>query len=124
MKRVSFFAVLSALMMGLCSCGNRPSKQFVALEEDVQSIEKQIVEITDCDELQLLNLGIYGLRTDMDNYRLNSEMTETEIEQLDEMLVQLEATWNGKWAALDCEQITLEDELDTSGEVDDGYQDY
>jgi hypothetical protein len=35
------------------------------------------------------------------------------------LLDRLEATWNGKWASLDCEQITIEDELDTSGEAED-----
>ena len=108
--------VLLALALGFCSCGDQPSKQFKAMEEELRSIETKINEITDCDDLQLMNFGILGLRSDMDNYRLESEMTEAEIEQLDGMIDQLEATWNGKWASLDCEQNMMEDELDTSGE--------
>ena len=108
--------VLLALALGFCSCGDQPSKQFKAMEEELRSIETKINEITDCDDLQLMNFGILGLRSDMDNYRMESEMTEAEIEQLDGMIDQLEATWNGKWASLDCEQNMMEDELDTSGE--------
>ena len=51
------------------------------------------------------------------------DLPETEIEALTEMVDRLEASWNGKWAVLDCEQILGNDELDTSGE-EDGYEDY
>ena len=114
--------VLLALALGLCSCGDQPSKQFKAMEEELRSIETKINEITDCDDLQMMNFGILGLRSDMDNYRQGSEMTEAEIEQLDGMIDQLEATWNGKWASLDCEQNMMEEELDTSGEEQDALE--
>jgi len=104
------------MALAICSCGDSASKQFRAIEEEVKSIENKINEINDCDELQMMNFGILGLRSDMDNYRIDSEMTETEISQLDEMIDQLEATWNGKWALLDCEQKMNNGELDTSGE--------
>ena len=102
--------------LGMASCGNQPSKEFKAMEEEVSSIETKICEMTDCDELQMLNFAILGLRSDMDNYRQNSAMSEQEIELLDGKLDELMATWNGKWAALDCEQDMTDDELDTSGE--------
>lgn len=102
--------------LGMASCGNQPSKEFKTMEEEVSSIETKICEMTDCDELQMLNFAILGLRSDMDNYRQNSAMSEQEIELLDGKLDELMATWNGKWAALDCEQDMTDDELDTSGE--------
>ena len=86
------------------------------LDEISMSCETKICEMTDCDELQMLNFAILGLRSDMDNYRQNSAMSEQEIELLDGKLDELMATWNGKWAALDCEQDMTDDELDTSGE--------
>ena len=115
MNRLSIILML-ALIIGLGSCGEQHSKQFKAMEEELRSIEAKINEIVDCDELQMMNFGILGLRSDMDNYRQDSEMSEAEIEQLDGMIDQLVASWNGKWAALDCEQNINEEELDTSGE--------
>ena len=116
MKRVSILMAMAVWALGMASCGNQPSKEFKAMEEEVSSIEDKICEMTDCDELQMLNFAILGLRSDMDNYRQNSAMSEQEIELLDGKLDELMATWNGKWAALDCEQDMTDDELDTSGE--------
>ena len=116
MKRVSILMAMAVWALGMASCGNQPSKEFKAMEEEVSSIETKICEMTDCDELQILNFAILGLRSDMDNYRQNSAMSEQEIELLDGKLDELMATWNGKWAALDCEQDMTDDELDTSGE--------
>ena len=116
MKRVSILMAMAVWALGMASCGNQPSKEFKAMEEEVSSIEAKICEMTDCDELQMLNFAILGLRYDMDNYRQNSAMSEQEIELLDGKLDELMATWNGKWAALDCEQDMTDDELDTSGE--------
>lgn len=116
MKRVSILMAMAVWALGMASCGNQPSKEFKAMEEEVSLIETKICEMTDCDELQMLNFAILGLRSDMDNYRQNSAMSEQEIELLDGKLDELMATWNGKWAALDCEQDMTDDELDTSGE--------
>ena len=116
MKRVSILMAMAVWTLGMVSCGNQPSKEFKAMEEEVSSIETKICEMTDCDELQMLNFAILGLRSDMDNYRQNPAMSEQELELLDGKLDELMATWNGKWAALDCEQEMTDDELDTSGE--------
>ncbi len=117
MRRIAIFAMLAALFC-FNACDDTVSKQFKAMEEDISSIENQINDITDCDELQMLNIAILGLRSDMDNYRQDpeSEMTDTEIGQLDDMIDKLEATWNGKWASLNCEEGISDDVLDTSGE--------
>ena len=90
----------------------------------MHSIENKINEIKDCDELQILNIGILGLRSDLDNYKQEALIPDFEINRLGDMLDQLTATWNGKWAVLDCEQSIIEDELDTSGEEDSDYRDY
>lgn len=116
MKRLTTFIMLMVLSLHLCSCGDTVSKQYKTIEAEVKSIEGQINEITNCDDLQMMNFGILGLRSDMDNYRQGTEMAESEIGKLDEMIDQLEAAWNGKWAVLDCEQIMINEELDTSGE--------
>ncbi len=123
MKRLSIIALLTALMFCLGSCGEKNSKQFKAMEEEILSIENQINTIADCDELQMLNFGILGLRSDLDNLIQSAEIPDTEISQLDEMLTSLEATWNGKWSTLECDQTLNDGQMDTSGEEDGAYQD-
>ena len=123
MKRLSIIALLTALMFCLGSCGEKNSKQFKAMEEEILSIENQISTISDCDDLQMLNFGILGLRSDLDNLIQSAEIPDTEFNQLDEMLTGLEATWNGKWSTLECDQTLNEDQMDTSGEEDGEYQD-
>ena len=124
MNRLSIIAMLMAFTFCICSCGNRTSKEFKAMEEEVVSIENQINTTTECDDLQMLNFSILGLRSDLDNLIRAEGIPDEEIIQLDEMLTRLEATWNGKWSALDCDQIISDDEMDTSGEEDSQYQDY
>ena len=124
MKRLSIIAMLTALTFCFGSCGEKQSKQFKAMEEEVLSIENQINNISDCDELQMLNFGILGLRSDLDNLIQTAEIPDTEISQLDEMLTGLEATWNGKWSTLECDQTLEENQMDTSGEEEGGSQDY
>lgn len=119
MKRLTIFAMLTALALGFGSCSNRPSKQFKAMGENVLSIENQISAMKDCDELQMMNFAILGLRSDLDNLKQEGTISDAEVGKLSDLLDRLEATWNGKWASLDCEQITIEDELDTSGEAED-----
>lgn len=117
MRRIAIFAMLAA-MICFTACDDTISKQFKAMEEEITSIEDQINTIEDCDELQMMNIAILGLRSDMDNYRQDqeSEMTDTEIGQLDDMIDKLEATWRGKWSSLNCEEAVSSDVLDTSGE--------
>lgn len=122
MRKLPFFVML-LLALGFASCGDQPSKQFKEMEGELQSIEVKINEIADCDDLQMMHLAIYGLRSDMENYHLESEMTEAEIEKLDGMIDQLEAAWNGKKASLECDEMVTDDELDTSGEEDDSLDD-
>ena len=124
MKRLSIIALLTALLFCAGSCGEKHSKQFKAMEEEILSIENQINAISDCDDLQMLNFSILGLRSDLDNLIQSAEIPDTEISQLDESLTGLEATWNGKWSTLECDQTLIEDPMDTSGEEDGEYQDY
>ena len=123
MKRLISITFPAVFALCLNSCNDAPSKQFKMIDDEVKTIGAKINEITSCDELQMMNFGILGLRSDMDNYRQGTEMSETEISKLDEMIDQLEATWNGKWSVLDCEQQMTNDELDTSGE-EAGESDY
>lgn len=120
MKR---FSLLALLAMALCiySCGNKVSKQFKAMEAEVADVERQIDTLTDCDNLQMLNFSILGLRSDLDNMIQSAEIPDAETKQLDVMLTKLENAWKGKWATLQCDQSISEGEMDTSGEEDQDY---
>lgn len=122
MKRLSIIALLTALMFFVGSCGDKHSKQYKAMEDEILSIENQINNIANCDDLQMLNFGILGLRSDLDNLIQSAEIPDTEISQLDEFLTRLEAAWSGKWSTLECDQILNEDSMDTSGEEEGEYQ--
>ena len=124
MKRLSIIALLISLMFCFCSCGEKHSKQYDAMEQEILSIENQINTISDCDDLQMLNFSILGMRTDLDNLIQAAEIPDTEISQLDEMLTGLEAAWNGKWSTLECDQTLTEDAMDTSGEEDSDDREY
>lgn len=121
MNRITILTMLAAMMLCFSACDDNVSKQFKGMEEEITTIETKINEITDCDELQMMNFAILGLRSDMDNYRQESEMTDAEIEKLDDMIDKLEATWNGKWTTLGCEGNLIDGEFDTSGEEDFDY---
>lgn len=122
MKKLSIIAIFTSLMFCIASCGEKQSKQYKAMEDEILSIENQINTISNCDDLQMLNFGILGLRSDLDNLIQSEEIPDNEINQLDELLTGLEATWNGKWSTLECEQALAEDEMDTSGEEEGDYQ--
>jgi len=122
MNRITILTMLAALILCFSACEEKDSKQFKAMEEEISTIETKINEITDCDELQLMNFAILGLRSDMDNYRQESKMTDIEIGKLDDMIDKLEACWNGKWVSLGCEGNLVEGEFDTSGEEAGDYE--
>lgn len=121
MNRLSTIVVLAVLMLCFSYCGTKTSKQFKALSEEASSIGSQIDTTTNCDDLQMINFSILGLRSDLDNLIQSSEIPEDEINQLEEIVTGIEASWSGKWAALECEQIMNDDAMDTSGEEDIEY---
>ena len=123
MNKLSIIAMLAALLLGFCSCGHQASKQFKAMEGEVSSIENQMNELTNCDDLQMLNFSILGLRSDLDNLIQTAAIPDAEITKIDEMLTSLEAAWSGKWAALECDQVVDDGEMDTSGEEEGAYPD-
>lgn len=123
MNKLSIIAMLAALLLGFFSCGHQASKQFKAMEGEVSSIENQMNELTNCDDLQMLNFSILGLRSDLDNLIQTAAIPDAEITKIDEMLTNLEAAWSGKWAALECDQVVDDGEMDTSGEEEGAYPD-
>ena len=120
MNKFSSIALFAVLMLCLGSCGTQSSKQFKELSEEASSIGTQIDTTTDCDDMQMLNFGILGLRSDLDNLIQSAEIPDNEISQLETIVTELEAAWNGKWSVIECEQIVSDDALDTSGEEDGG----
>lgn len=119
MGRLVAFLVLTFSLLGFCSCGDGHSKEYHAMQQDVNDLQLKIQETGDCDELQMLSFSILGLRSDMDNLQQATEVTEAEISELADLVDGLDAAWRGKVTALGCNQFEAgEEEYDTSGEED------
>ena len=87
------------------------------MEKNVQEIGQKILDTDDCDELQLFSFSILGLKTDLENLQQDESVSEVEWTTLSEMVTDVEASLNGKVAALGCTQSTDdESEINTSGE--------
>ena len=119
MKKAFAIASITIMLSMICSCGNRHSKAFESMRKDVASIEGLIQETNDCDELQMQSFSILGLRSDLENLQQESATSEEEAVELNDLIDQLEASWNGKLMSLGCKQLDEEEsEIDTSGEGD------
>ena len=124
MNKLTLAAIMLFLALGLYSCDDQNSKQFNTFQKEIEAANQKINEVEDCDELQMLNIAILGMRSDLDNMMQAAELPDTELDQLNELMDGLEASWYGKWASLNCEQVMGDDELDTSGDGSDEFQDY
>lgn len=121
MKKL-IFPLLTVLLIGCYSCSEQPSKAVQALEKDIEALEAQIQETAECDDLQLLTFSILGLRTDLEKIQQDETVKEAEVVRLTDAIDQLDASLNGKYVALDCNQNIDEGEIETFGE--DEYEDY
>jgi len=115
--------MLTALVFCVCSCGDKVSKQFKAMEEEITTVENKINTAEDCDDIEMSKIIIMGLRSDLENLIQDAAIPDEEIAKLEEMLTQLEATLNGKNETFECDQMVSDDEMDTSGEEEGQYED-
>ena len=119
MGRIALFLTLTFSLLAFCSCGNKHSKEYRTMQQDVVGLQLKIQDVDDCDELQMLSFSIVGLRSDLDNLQQQSEVTEAEISELGDLVDGLDAAWRGKVSSLDCNQYEAgAEEYDTSGEED------
>jgi hypothetical protein len=117
MNKTYLFMAIFALL--LSACGDRHSKVYNELEQEVKTLELKINEMKDCDELQLMGFGIMGLRSDLANGLQTNEVHEAEVQPLEDMINRLETAWMEKKASNGCsDSLEGSDELDTSGEED------
>ena len=108
----------------LYACRNGHSKVYSNLEKEATTIEGQIMETEDCDDLQMLSFSIMGFRSDFENARDELTVTENEALSLDAMANHLESVWHGKSFTMGCDTLTeTSEELDTA-EDDDTYEIY
>ena len=119
MKKFALYLFVITLLSVFCSCGNGHSKVYLGLEKDELNIEEQIMETTNCDDLQMLGFSILGFRSDLENAFRDQSVTEKESEELTKMADHLEAVWQSKSSTLGCESYGEDaEELITSEEDD------
>ena len=123
MRKIASLFLLLALFSVFYGCGSKHSKAFLNLEKEANELERQIQEAVDCDDLMLFSFSILGLKSDVENLIGDETIKEGELETLYDMTASIEATLEGKIAALNCEEPTDDSsEIDTTGE--DDYVDY
>ncbi len=119
MKKILAFVFVTITISMICSCNHGHSKVYVALEKEAGFVESQIQTLDGCDDLQMLSFSILGLRSDLENARRDQSVSETEALELAKMADRLDAVWQSKVNALDCDADVEEtDELVTSDEDD------
>ena len=117
MRKNALLFLLVVTFLGFYSCHDTHSEAYRNMEKNVQEIEQKILDTDDCDELQLFSFSILGLKSDMENLQQDESVSEAEWAKLSEMVTDVEASLNGKVAALGCTQSTDdESEINTSGE--------
>lgn len=119
MKKTILFALVTAFLSTLCACRNGHSKVYVNLEKETTLIESKILETDNCDDLQMLSFSILGLRSDLENATLESQVSEAETTELTQSADRLQKLWENKWNDLDCDaEINEDDELYSSSDDD------
>lgn len=115
-------AIATALAIAFSSCGEKTSARFTEMKNDVENIKQQIGQTESCDELQLLYFGILGLRTDLTSPEEEGGLSETEFENMSNMINDLEVMLNTKYGQFDCFNTdSITNDIDTAEEdfVDD-----
>lgn len=124
MKKTYVLVFVITVFSMLYACRNGHSKVYSNLEKEATTIEGQIMETEDCDDLQMLSFSIMGFRSDFENARDELTVTENEALSLDAMANHLESVWHGKSFTMGCDTLTeTSEELDTA-EDDDTYEIY
>ena len=116
-------AVVAASLFLCSACEEKHSEKYSEMLTDIQSVEQQISETNDCDELQLVYFGILGLRSDLSIPEEEGGLAETEFEEISNMINDLEVMHKTKTMQLDCFNTdSINDMLDTMEE--ELYDDY
>jgi hypothetical protein len=123
MRKIAFLFIASFLLSMAYSCQNKHSKAYSGLEKEIAAVEGQILEIDNCDDLQMLSFSILGLRSDLENACREQAVSEVEADELTKAVAHLDSVWQGKSSTLGCEAyFEAADELVTS--EDDEYENY
>ena len=107
-------ALIAAVLCVFSACKEKHSAKYAEMEADIQTVEQQISENNDCDELQLVYFGILGLRSDLTLPEEEGGLAETEFEEISNKINDLEVMLKTKTQQLDCfNNDSINDVLDT-----------
>lgn len=116
-------ALMAVVLCTLSACGEKHSEKYTEMETDIQAVEQQISETSDCDELQLIYFSILGLRSDLTLPEEEGGLPEAEFEVISNKINDLEVMYNTKTMQLDCFNTdSINDMLDTMEE--EMFEDY
>lgn len=113
-KKIFSMAVVAATLFLCSACNEKHSEKYTEMQTDIQAVEQQISETSDCDELQLVYFGILGLRSDLTLPEEEGGLAETEFEEISNRINDLEVMLKTKTQQLDCfNNDSINDVLDT-----------
>lgn len=122
-KKIFSMAMIAALFFSFSACGEKHTEKYNTMSADIQTVETQISETSDCDELQLVYFGILGLRSDLTAPEEEGGLAEAEFEEISNRINDLEVMYKTKTMQLDCFNTdSINDVLDTMEE--EMYEDY
>ena len=121
MKKIRVFLSIIIIASVLYSCGDGHSKKYTAMDKSLISLENQIRVTDSCDDLQMLNFGILGLKTDFEKLQREGGLSESETYELAGRLLDLDRIWSEKLASIDCNQMDDVDGLNTSDDDSNLY---
>lgn len=122
-RKIFSLALMAATLFAFSACGENHSAKYSEMNADIQTVEQQISETNDCDELQLVYFGILGLRSDLTLPEEEGGLAETEFEEISNKINDLEVMLKTKTQQLDCFNTdSINDVLDTMESEE--YEDY
>lgn len=121
MKKIRFFSSIIIIASVMYSCSDGHSRKYTAMDKSLISLVKQIQVTDSCDDLQMLNFGILGLKTDFEKLQQEGSLSESETYELAGRLLELDKVWSEKLTSIDCDQMDDVDGLNTSDDDSDVY---
>ena len=122
-RKIFSLALMAVVLFSFSACGENHSEKYTEMETDIQAVEQQLSETSDCDELQLIYFSILGLRSDLTLPEEEGGLPEAEFEVISNKINDLEVMYNTKTMQLDCFNTdSINDMLDTM--EDEMFEDY
>lgn len=117
MKKTLFAVIMSIIVIGLASCGNKHSKAFNESKGVLDKVLVNIEKAETCEELDMAAFGVFGLLS-VDGV---DAIPETEQQELSKIVEKIDEIREAKRAEFGCqdEDLLNNDEIPFDEEVEE-----